>query len=248
MSTATVPAESDVAKEALAISWGMVYGVEDVNGFSSMQPRRYVDYLFGPDMGELTNGLLKDAQLLRAESPILSSLNVKYLLIPAALHPRLGDNFRLVHRSAQVQTYQNLAVYPRAYFADEVRLAADPAAVLRAVRADGFDGRRLALVEAPSLPAHPAAGPHAPAQVQEKQRAATHLTFATSTAETRLLVLSEMYFPGWQAFVDGAGPLPPRPLRPPPQARTDFAAPAAGRSRPAPAAETASGRVRHAGC
>ncbi len=125
------------------------------------------------------------------------------LLIPAALHPRLGDNFRLVHRSAQVQTYQNLAVYPRAYFADEVRLAADPAAVLRAVRADGFDGRRLALVEAPSLPAHPAAGPHAPAQVQEKQRAATHLTFATSTAETRLLVLSEMYFPGWQAFVDG---------------------------------------------
>lgn len=195
--------ESDVAKEALAISWGMVYGVEDVNGFSSMQPRRYVDYLFGPDMGELTNGLLKDAQLLRAESPILSSLNVKYLLVPAALHPRLGDNFRLVHRSAQVRAYQNLAVYPRAYFADEVRLAADPAAVLRAVRADGFDGRRLAFVEAPSLPAHPAAGPHAPAQVQETQRAATHLTFATSTAETRLLVLSEMYFPGWQAFVDG---------------------------------------------
>ena len=195
--------ESDVAKEALAISWGMVYGVEDVNGFSSMQPRRYVDYLFGPDMGELTNGLIKDTQLLRADSPILSSLNVKYLLVPAALHPPLGDNFRLVHRSAQVQMYENLAVYPHAYFADEVRLAADPEAVLRAVRADGFDGRRLSFVEAPSLPARPAAGPRAPAQVQEKQRAATHLTLATRTTETRLLLLSEMYFPGWQALIDG---------------------------------------------
>lgn len=195
--------DSEVAKEVLAIGWGMVYGVEDVNGFSSMQPRRYVDYLFGPDMGELTNGLMKDERLLRAESPILSSLNVKYLLIPAELHPRLGDNFRLVHRSAQVQAYENLAVYPRAYFTDEVRLATDQATVLRAVRADGFDGRRLAFIEAPALPALPAAGQHAPARVQQKQRTATRLALATDSTETRFLVLSEMYFPGWRAFVDG---------------------------------------------
>ena len=59
-----------------------------------------------------------DERLLRPESPILSSLNVRYLLVPAGLHPQLGEQFRQVYQSDEVRVYENVLAYPRAYFAD----------------------------------------------------------------------------------------------------------------------------------
>ncbi|MBK9710023.1 MAG: YfhO family protein [Kouleothrix sp.] len=195
--------DNRAAQETLAVSWGMVYGVEDINGFNSLQPRRYTDYLVGPQVGDVSYGQLSDERLLRPESPILSSLNVRYLLVPAGLHPQLGEHFRQVYQSDEVRVYENVLAYPRAYFADSVRGEVDPAAVLRAVTADGFDGRRVALVESAEPPALPP-----PASDQDRveiaQRSANRIALATSAATPRLLVLSEMDFPGWRAAVDGA--------------------------------------------
>ncbi|HEX9373197.1 MAG TPA: hypothetical protein VF897_19445, partial [Roseiflexaceae bacterium] len=144
--------DNRTAQETLAVSWGMVYGVEDINGFNSLQPRRYTDYLFGPEVDDVSYGLLSDERLLQAESPILSALNVKYLLVPGNTHPHIGANYRQIYENGQVRVYENPQVYPRAFFAEAVRGEPDSHAVLRAVTADGFDGRRLALVESPEPP------------------------------------------------------------------------------------------------
>jgi hypothetical protein len=190
------------AQETLAVSWGMVYGVEDINGFNSLQPRRYTDFLFGPQVGDVSYGFLTDERLLQPASPILSALNVKYLLVPANLRPRLGSNFHQIYTSAQVRVYQNVLAYPRAFFVDAVRGEADAQSVLPAVTADGFDGRRLALIETARPPAiPPSAGP---ANVVMSEHGANRMALATDTATPRFLVLSEMYFPGWRAYVDGA--------------------------------------------
>ena len=198
--------DTEVAKETLAVSWAMVYGIEDINGFSSMQPRRYTDYLFDPQEEELSMGTLDNRRLLRADSPILSSLNVKYLLVPTILRPRLGKHLQLVHENEHVRVYENSGVYPRAYFTESVQLAPPSPALLEAVQAEGFDGRKLAYVEPsssllPALLAGPASGA---AQVTMENRSANRMQLATRTEQPRLLVLSEMYFPGWRAFIDGA--------------------------------------------
>jgi len=193
--------DNRASQETLAVSWGMVYGVEDINGFNSLQPRRYTDYLFGPEVGDVSYGLFDNPRLLQPASPILSSLGVKYLLVPSHMHPQLGDNFRQVYANTQVRVYQNTLAYPRAYFADTVRGEADQQAVLRIVTADGFDGRRMALVEAAQPPALAPASGAAAAAIGEYR--ANRITIATTTAEPRLLVLGDMYFPGWHARVDG---------------------------------------------
>jgi hypothetical protein len=190
------------AQETLAVSWGMVYGIEDINGFNSLQPRRYTDYLFGPEVGDVSYGGLRDERLLRPESPILSALNVRYLLVPADVFPRLGPHLRQVYENAEVRVYENTLAYPRAYFAASVRGETDPGAVLRAVTADGFDGRQLALVETDQPPAlAPASGQDT---VTITSRGANRIALTTDTSAQRFLVLSEMYFPGWRAYVDGA--------------------------------------------
>jgi hypothetical protein len=185
----------------LAMSWGMVFGVEDINGFNSLQTRRYTDYLFSPDEGDVSYGLLGDDRLLRPESPILSSLNVRYVLLPAGSALSVGTGLRRVWENADVIVYENTLAYPRAFFAGSVQAMADAAAILRAVTADGFDGRRLALVEAAEAPAVSAGSDQD--RVTVAALGTNRMSLTCSAAAPRFLVLSEMYFPGWQAEVDG---------------------------------------------
>jgi hypothetical protein len=196
--------DNRIAQETLAVSWGMVYGVEDINGFNSLQPRRYTDYLFGPQIQDVSYGHLFDERLFQPESPILSSLNVKYLLVPAYNNPHIGSNFRQIFANDAVRVYENTQVYPRAYFVDRVRSERDPSVVLQTVTAAGFDGRREALIEAADAPALPPTSTVAePATVSFTRYTSNQITLATSTAEPRFMVLSVMYFPGWRAYLDG---------------------------------------------
>ncbi len=196
--------DNRTAQETLAVSWGMVYGVQDINGFNSLQPRRYTDYLFGPQVEDVSYGMLGNNRLLRPESPILSALNVKYVLVPSNQPALISSTFHQVYANERVRVYENTQVYPRAYFAAAVRGATDPQAILRTVTADGFDGRKLALVESAQPPAlAPASGATASDQVAITQYSANRITLASNTSEQRFLVLSEMYFPGWHALIDG---------------------------------------------
>jgi uncharacterized membrane protein YfhO len=144
-------------------------------------------------------------RLLQPDSPILSALNVKYLLVRVGHEPHnIGRTFRQVYANDRVRVYENTQVYPRAYFVDTVHSERDPSVVLRTVTAAGFDGRRVALIEAAEPPAlRPASAAAVPATVSFTDYTANQITLATSTAEPRFLVLGEMYFPGWRAYVDG---------------------------------------------
>ena len=189
------------AQQTLAWSWGMVHGVEDINGFNSLQPRRYTDYLFGRRVEDVSYGYLRGERLFRADNPILSSLNVRYVVVPAGSRIPLGAHLRPVFEGVYARVYENTLAYPRAYFADGVRADNDPRSVLRHVTAPGFDGRREAFVEsaaAPSLPSPRGAG-----TAEASRRSPNALDVATTSSEPRFLVVSEMYFPGWRAYVDG---------------------------------------------
>ena len=189
------------AQHVLAMSWGMVYGIEDVNGFNSLQPRRYTDYLFGQRVGDVSYGFLRDERLLQAGNPVLSSLNVQYVLVPTGERVRVGPHLNPIFENIHVRMYENTLNWPRAYFAERVRAEPDPRALLRHVTALGFDGRREALVEDSTAPALPA--PSGGATVRASRPGPNELEVVTTTTEPRFLVVSEMFFPGWRASVDG---------------------------------------------
>jgi hypothetical protein len=192
--------EHRVAQQSLAMSWGMVYGVEDVNGFNSLQPRRYTDYLFGTHVNDVSYGYLGNEGLFRPDDPVLASLNVRYVLVPSTETIALGPHLRQVLDTGRVRVYEHERAYPRAYFAEAVRTVSDPRSVLRHVTAPGFDGRREALVEVDVPRLLPVTDP---ARAEASRPGPNELVVTTSSSETRFLVVSEMYFPGWRAYVDG---------------------------------------------
>jgi hypothetical protein len=202
-----------VAQSQLAISWSLPYAIEAINGFNSLQPRRYTDVLFGPDVGDVSYGFLGDGRLLCDDHHLLSTLNVRYALIqpdarivPGRDCDALGGDsaWRRIYSDAEVIVYRNTAPHPRAYSAERVAIERDSQAILAAMRDPGFDSQQLALVEGDQSADWAAAlSGSGDAQVRLTPLGPNDLMVETTTDSARLIVLSEMWFPGWRAWVDG---------------------------------------------
>lgn len=214
----------EVAQQQLAISWAIPYGIEDINGFNSLQPRRYTDLLFGPQIEDVSYGFLVDPALLGARSHLLSMLNVKYALVqaqagivpppvrrePPLAEPDAADQGWLpVFQNAQVTIYRNLNLYPRAFFAERVAAVADPRAILALIAQPGFDPRQQSFVER-GLTQDQAVllSGRGPSEVRVERVAPDELRLHTRTDAERLLVLSEMWLPGWRAELEDGRALP----------------------------------------
>lgn len=212
-----------IAQEQLAISWALPYGIEDINGFNSLQPRRYTDVLFGPEIEDVSYGFLRDTRLLQPDNHLLSMLNVKYVLVPKpselVLQPLHTDliasgeappetGWRSVFQDQHVSILQNPAPLDRAYFVSTVRSIPNAPTILAVIKQPGFDPDLLALVEG-DLTEQEAQrlSTNAPAQVQVERVSPNELRLHTQATADRFLVLSEMWFPGWHAEIDGQ-PLP----------------------------------------
>src|SRR6185436_16741573 len=117
---------------------------------------------------------------------------------PGVPHPGLARGFR----DGSVAVYPQPAPLERAYFVDQVMVQPDPQAILADINRPDFQPRRQAFVE-DELPAATAQGLDSPARVDVQRVSPDELRIHTQTAAARFLVLSEMWFPGWHAEVDG---------------------------------------------
>jgi hypothetical protein len=147
-------------------------------------------------------------------------LNVKYVLtwreelyLPSTvIHQEpAGDGMTYVHRLDTVG--------PRAWFVTQAEIAGD-AAILEKIADPAFDRWQIALLEpeaGPYLKLLEQAGPQQVEldgfQVSRRALHASQLTYQISAAAPALLILSEPYYPGWQATLDG---------RPAPVLRADY--------------------------
>jgi hypothetical protein len=152
------------------------------------------------DSAELT---IQQASLYDAQTKTSTPLN-QFTLAPA--------RWRKLAQFDAVELYENLHMLPRAWFVNRWQVL-PKAQILRAIKTgwlpDGTpcDPREVALFEAEhygaraaSLPAIPAAQT---ATATLAQYEPNRLALETHNAQAGLLVLSEVYYRGWEARIDG---------------------------------------------
>ncbi|MEP7341505.1 MAG: YfhO family protein [Acidobacteriota bacterium] len=122
------------------------------------------------------------------------------------------NRWRKLNTFGEVELYENLQVLPRAWLANRVEVLPNEM-VLRAIKTgrlpngETFDPRVTALLEQEDHQAESSGWPTAKTSAEERvefKRYESHrLTLQSQSYQPRLLVLSEVYYRGWDAWIDG---------------------------------------------
>ena len=123
-------------------------------------------------------------------------LNERYVVKPAtATEPAP------LYQDGRWKVYQNPKAYPRAWIVHETAVEASPDAVFRRLDDSAVNLRKVAVLEAP-LP-QSLALPQTDESVRFRSYEADRVTLDAEAGSAGLLILSEIYYPGWRATLDG---------------------------------------------
>jgi hypothetical protein len=181
-------------------SFNLLFGLEVPDGYANLVPRRY-EAIWGSEKQPGIRSLrhLETGELEPEMARMLRLFNVRYVL---SVVPLQSAALRSVARSAEgVEVYEVRDPQPRAFVVGSAVHASSEAEAIRLLTQPGFDAENQAVVEADDLRLPADAG--SSTNVRVVDRGNTRLVLHAGLARPGLLVVSEGYYPGWQAEVDG---------------------------------------------
>lgn len=160
--------------------FGIGYRLREIGGISPLRVARY------------------DALLELPPEKLYPLLNVRYLI---SARPGFAES-ETVLTDGDTRLIRLNNTLPRAWMVYDVRDGADDATALDAMQAQGYNPAATAyLADRMPFPPVPNA---ALVPVAYTERDPEHVSLAVNTPTDGLLVMSEVYYPGWSATVDGA--------------------------------------------
>jgi hypothetical protein len=148
-------------------------------------------------------------------SPLLDLLNVRYIIVPtdpSQENPEGIQRFEhfegehpTVYEDDQSKVLENPKALPRAWIVHSARQVASAKEALRLLSSGEVDPKQMALLEE-QPPEGISTRPDDPSfeRVSLEEYSANRIRLKSSTTGTGgLVVLSEVYYPAWKAYVDG---------------------------------------------
>lgn len=181
--------------------------MQSVQGYNATQLTRYDEYLTA------LNGHSQeyhDADVFPSgiRSPLLDLLNVRYIVVPSRMTdkssksiPKLKQDLQTVYKGKTAQILENPDALPRAWIVHSARRT-KPKKALELLSSKEVNPLKTALLKEP-IPNLEKPGDSSGERAQVTSYTANRIDLKTSTGARGLLVLSEVYYPAWKAYVDG---------------------------------------------
>jgi hypothetical protein len=189
----------------------MIYGLQDVRGldFPSDRYRQFCHAIGGHDW--LGYGIL-----FREVPPprLLGMLNTKYVLTSADPNAASFAELRLVAQDGAIRVYENLSWLPRAFVVHRAQVCEDSGSALTLLQDPGLHlDAEIVLAKPPppefiqaALPQREGAqaGASTSGSADITRYEANRVVIQARPPRDGFLFLSDAYYPGWKAYVDGA--------------------------------------------
>ena len=171
------------------------YGLEDWQAYDGLYPQRM--WRFTNEMGEHLWGKFE---------PLRS---IEYYLndprYPPVIPQEKMAGLEPIAQMDGLHVLKNNDALPRAYLVPQIEAAPDASAVIKKLSDPAFEPRETVLTEAP--PPHSLPASNVPAAelgtARVMYRGATRVVVEAEAKTECVLVLSDAYYPGWSATIDG---------------------------------------------
>jgi hypothetical protein len=180
------------------------YGLQDARGYDYPVERRY-DKLWrraiAPDLPFIPPTTLASTttRSLRA----LGMLGVRDLIAQPGDRPLRSRFLRPAYRGRDATIYRNAFALPRAFLAERQQVVAGERSALATVTGPRTDLAHFAVVERPVARMSAARQLSAAPPVRIARYDAERVELVTTPRRRSILVLSDTWYPGWKATVDG---------------------------------------------
>lgn len=192
------------------VNSAMMYGLAAADGYE-VKLLRIREFCQGYSDGSPDNVTFGGDEFFRQDDRRLDLLNIRYFVVYTARQEfqRFSADpgrYAMVFRDANVAVFENRKVLPRAFAVplSGLTVAADDAALAQ-LKMPAFDPERTVVLSQPlSITANNGRSNDAFQQAVDVTAAGLNRsTFRSRTSEAAVLVVSQIYYPGWKAFVDG---------------------------------------------
>ena len=189
------------------------YGIDDLGVYEGLLNRRFVEYtrkFLDPD-GFRTGNFVPALRTWLPDlgSPFLDLLNVAYIVAPVDPKVRdyMGSMALETVYSGEVDIYKRPNAFPRSFVTHRVLFGKDEKEVVELMKKNARDLRNIAIVEGKDdrgiediLRTAPLSDT---STVEIKKYTPNYISIEASLDYPGILILSDTYYPGWKAYVDG---------------------------------------------
>jgi hypothetical protein len=140
------------------------------------------------------------------QSALYDMLNVKYVLVRDGTPLPAGKFELALDAPGELSVYRTLAFRPRAWIVHQATLATDMENGFAQIQAEGFDPAQQVVLAGPAedfSPFGPIAEATGPESATVTEYGSSRMSLEVEATAPGYLVLSEVWYPGWQATVNG---------------------------------------------
>lgn len=175
-----------------------VYGIEQIEGYDPLYLAKYAKYISVLQSQKPDSSISPFNRIItpqKYDSSLIDLLNTKFILTFDEIK---NQNFIKVFQEGETKTYLNKNALPRAYFVDEVVKKENDVQELTQLLDSNFNISHSATSQDFSF-AKSTVNAQVTIQSYEDQR----IKLKTLQDKKAPMILSNIYYPGWKAFIDG---------------------------------------------
>jgi len=173
-------------------------GIYAVDGYETMNVGCYKEYV------DYSQGVSSATQLtfaINAVTPMMEALGLRYLVLPNR-QQFMRKGYRLGFAGYGANIYEKESPIPRTYVVHRARVISDRAGILPELSM-GFDfGREVILEKEPGVVLSGRMMAEHVSRVELVRSLPNEIVVKTALPDAGMLVLSDVYYPGWKVYVD----------------------------------------------